>query len=77
MADENLPTEERVRRSVGRSFRRGVLFVVLLAGLMGWGSNSTGFRASTWADSIAASAIALDKTGFVSSEHPRGLARAS
>ena len=38
MADENLPTEEKVRRSVGRSFRRGVLFVVLLAGLMGWGS---------------------------------------
>ncbi len=38
MADEKLATEEKVPRSVGRRFRRGLLFVVPLDALTGWGS---------------------------------------
>ena len=38
MAEENLPTEEKVRRSVGRTVRRGLLLSVVLAVLILWAS---------------------------------------
>ena len=75
MADENLPIEEKVRRSVGRSFRRGVLFVVLLAGLMGWGSNSTGFRACQRDAGGAAGARSVALTPSASGVRPCGSQR--
>ena len=38
LAEENLPTEEKVRRSAGRTVRRGLLLSVVLAVLILWGS---------------------------------------